>query len=306
MPNTLGHIGIQTLATRGIIRAADVKWIYLGCIIPDLPWILQRAVLFVWPKIDALALRYYCDAQASLLFCLILSAALALLTVQPGRIFAILGGNALLHLLLDASQIKWGNGVHLLAPFSWEASNWGWFWPDSVTGYFLTALGLVALVWFWRSAVNFPAGLRRPPLSRLILLVILGAAYYWMPFWLMAGPEKAGLHDGLLVRNPALRSGRLLEIDRAPYQPDAGGGYITSRYLGRLRVQGINLGQSATLSIRGRFIGENEITVIDYHRHRDGFRDGASYLGLALIVLAWVWYFRKHSRRGRTGEIKQR
>ena len=305
MPNTLGHIGIQTLATRGIIRGADVKWIYLGCIIPDLPWILQRAVLTVLPGIDALALRYYCDVQASLLFCLILSAALALPAVQSGRIFAILGSNALLHLLLDASQIKWGNGVHLLAPFSWEASNWGWFWPDSFSGYFLTALGLAALAGFWRRAVNFPAGLRRPPLSRLILLMILGASYYLMPFWLMTGPEKAGLHDGPLVRDPALRPGQLLEIDRAPYQPGAGGGYITSRYLGQLRVQGMNLGQPATVSIRGRFIGENEIGVLEYHRHRDGFRDGASYLGLALIAFTWVWYFRRHSGRGRTGEIKQ-
>lgn len=219
-----------------------------------------------------------------------------MLTAHAGRVFAILGGNALLHLLLDASQIKWGNGVHLLAPLSWEVSNWGWFWPDSAAGYFLTALGLAALAGFRRSAVNVPAGLRRPPVPRMMLLLMLGAAYFLLPLWLMQGPETAGLHDGPLVRDPALRPGQLLEIDRAPYHPDIDGGYITSRYLGKLQVRGVNLDQPATVSIRGRFIGENEIAVLEYHRHRDGFRDGASYLGLALIVLTWIWYFRREKR----------
>lgn len=290
MPNTLGHIGFQTLATRGLLREADVKWIYLGCIIPDLPWILQRAVLFFWPGIDALALRYYCDVQASLLFCLILSAALALLTIHPGRIFVILGLNTLLHLLLDAGQIRWGGGVHLLAPFSWTPQQWGWFWPDSWPAYLLTALGLAVLAACWRGAISLPAGIRRPSPLRLAALLMWVAAYSLLPFLLMQGPEKAGLHDGPLARNPALRPGQILEIDRAPYQPDGAGGYITSRYLGKLRVQGLSLSRPATVSIRAQFVGEHEIAVLESHLHTNGFRDGASYLGLAGIAFTWLWY----------------
>jgi hypothetical protein len=72
----------------------------------------------------------------------VLSAAAALLAQAFWRTWAILGGNAVLHLILDAMQTKWGNGVHFLVPFSWDLTNWGLFWPESAVTYGLTAFGL--------------------------------------------------------------------------------------------------------------------------------------------------------------------
>ena len=71
MPNTLAHIGLQGLATRKLLRDADLKWIYLSCIIPDVPWIIQRLVRYVIPNIDLYDLRLYAIVQASFLFCLL-------------------------------------------------------------------------------------------------------------------------------------------------------------------------------------------------------------------------------------------
>jgi hypothetical protein len=35
MPNTLAHLGIQGVATLSWLKKADLKWIFIGCIIPD-------------------------------------------------------------------------------------------------------------------------------------------------------------------------------------------------------------------------------------------------------------------------------
>ncbi len=65
MPNTLAHLGVQGLTTRSLLKDADYKWIYLGCIIPDLPWILQRIVMYVYPGIDPYDLRLFVIIQST-------------------------------------------------------------------------------------------------------------------------------------------------------------------------------------------------------------------------------------------------
>ena len=126
MPNTLAHFGIQGVATLVMLRQADPKWIFVGCIIPDVPWILQRIVRPVITDPDLLYdLRLYTIAQASLICCLLLCGAFAVLSANPGRIFAILSLNSCFHLLLDAFQTKWGNGVHrvvyIIGPISLQS-----------------------------------------------------------------------------------------------------------------------------------------------------------------------------------------
>ncbi|HID02690.1 MAG TPA: hypothetical protein EYP18_05730, partial [Desulfobacterales bacterium] len=79
MPNTLVHIAIQTPLTRLGMKEAPLQWIAVGCIIPDIPWIVQRIFTY-FPGIDTLNLRLYTVTQASLIYCLILSLALSMLT----------------------------------------------------------------------------------------------------------------------------------------------------------------------------------------------------------------------------------
>lgn len=117
MPNTLAHIGIQGIATRSIIKDADYKWILIGCIIPDVPWILQRIVSVVF-NVDLYALRLYATVQSSFFFCIILSLVLATFSKQYWRVFIILSTNSFFHLILDSLQTKWANGVHLFAPLN--------------------------------------------------------------------------------------------------------------------------------------------------------------------------------------------
>ena len=82
MPNTLAHLGVQGILTRAVIREADTKWIFLGALIPDFPWIARRAILFLFPQVNFIDLRLYTIAQASLAGCLLLATAISLLTYK--------------------------------------------------------------------------------------------------------------------------------------------------------------------------------------------------------------------------------
>lgn len=52
MRNTIAHFGVHGLATRGLLPKASLPLVYLGCMIPDVPWISQRIVNALIPRID--------------------------------------------------------------------------------------------------------------------------------------------------------------------------------------------------------------------------------------------------------------
>ena len=106
MPNTLAHIGLQAIVTRAVFRGADLKWVYLGVVIPDLPWILRRAEGVFLPNISAYDARLYATVQSTLVLSLVLCAALACFPIRWRAVFAILALGSLMHLLLDSLQEK--------------------------------------------------------------------------------------------------------------------------------------------------------------------------------------------------------
>lgn len=151
MPNTIAHIGINGLLTRSLIKTSDLFWIYFGTLIPDFPWIFQRAVETFFPSINGYDLRLFAIVQATLFLSILFSGAMAFLSDSPKKTFLILSFGSLLHLLLDSLQIKWANGVHLIAPFNWELLNFSLFWPESSPTYILTLGGIVYFIFNWKS-----------------------------------------------------------------------------------------------------------------------------------------------------------
>jgi hypothetical protein len=288
MPNTLAHVGFQGLTTRALLRGADFKWIYVGCILPDLPWIFQRFVRAVFSGVDPYDLRLYVIVQSSLFFCLLLSFALATLSAHFWRTFAILGINSFLHLLLDAFQTKWANGVHFLAPFNWQLTNFGLFWPESFITYLFTGFGLAYFVWSWRVSVKIPLDLKWQPAIRGLALFALLTAYFATPLMLLDGPEKANNHFVKTFRTQKGRTGSYVEIDRVAYDDNASGGVIHTFAQEELNVDGMPLNSSSAVSVRGTFITQDRIRVKEYHVHAHLIRDSGSYLGLTLVALLWI------------------
>ncbi|HEX3035217.1 MAG TPA: hypothetical protein VHT73_08795 [Thermodesulfobacteriota bacterium] len=287
MPNTLAHIGVQGLATQILIRDADPKWIYVGCIIPDLPWILQRFIRVAFSGIDLYDVRLYAVVQSSLFFSLILSVALAALSTHLWRVFSILALNSLLHLLFDPFQLKWANGVHLFAPISWEMTNFGFFWPESLPTYLLTGLGLIYFLWNWRRGITIPVDINLRSATRLFIPTTLIIIYFVVPFFLLDGPERADNHFVRTLQNTDDRAGKYIEIDRDSYSHSPSGDSLQTFAGEELEVEGMALEHSATVSVRGTFVTDDKIHVHEYHVHY-AFRDIASYVGLTLIAIIWI------------------
>lgn len=288
MPNTLAHLGIQTLASRAAIRAPDPKWIFLGCVIPDLPWIARRVVATFASGIDPIDLRLYAIVQATLVVSLLLCGALALVSQAPKKIFAILSLNTLLHLLFDALQTKWGNGVHLFAPVSWETWNLGLFWPESVVTLVVTVLGLGIIGWtFWRG-VEQPVGLCGNRPVQILGAAVLLSAYLALPLALLRGAEASDTHFLRTLRSGPARAGQEIAVDRANFTRDERGSRLRMYSGEEVAVIGRVPAQSAVVSVRGRFSDSSTLVIDELHVHAGRQRDLGSYIGLALVALAWL------------------
>ena len=82
MPNTIAHFAVNGLVTRRLLPAASLPLVYAGCVVPDLPWIAQRAINTLAPGADPYDVRLYCVNQASLVSCILFSAAAAVVFVR--------------------------------------------------------------------------------------------------------------------------------------------------------------------------------------------------------------------------------
>lgn len=281
MPNTLVHLAIQGLCGRPWMRPGDLRWLALGSTVPDLPWVLQRA-LRALAEPDLLALRAYCVVQSSLAVSLLLCGALATLASRPARAFVWLGSASLVHLLLDALQHKWGNAVLLFAPLSWERVQWGLAWPEHFLTWVLSAVGVAVAIAFRRGEPPWVV----PPFSRqLILGAVLGLAYLLLPLSLSPAARAANLHSLQVLSDAASRAGKPIAFDRVRYEvaPD-GRGLIVSWTGETFEATGERPTEAAVLSLRGRFLDASTIEIHAFHRHYRYARQVASLLGLALVV----------------------
>ncbi|GJL62387.1 MAG: hypothetical protein NPIRA04_10410 [Nitrospirales bacterium] len=304
MPNVLAHFGIQGVLTRSVIPSADPKLISLGCVLPDLPWILQRAALSIVPGIDPYTLRLYVIVQASLFMTLLLCGAVASLSTTPGSIFGILAASAIFHLGLDALQIKWANGVHFFAPLSWELFNVGLFWPESWPTYLLTGFGLGYVVWSWKSAIKIQSYYRPLSIKRLGLCLGLLIVYVISPLVFLDGPLIADNHFVNTLKTKRERVGRPVEFDRKLYVKGSTGDVLKG-FGEEFNVRGQTLDHQATVSIRGRFVELDTIEFLDVHEHVSWFRDWSSYLGLLALIGMWAmagWRYYHYAERGKSLE----
>jgi len=290
VPNVLAHFGVQPVATRGVMRHADFKWVFLGCVIPDVPWILFRAISTVVPAVDPYGLRLYAIAQASLVVSLLLCGAVALLSSRPRLVFTVLSFNLLLHLLIDATQTKWGTGVHLFAPITWQQWNAGLYWPDSPITYVLTAGGLVAWVWAWLRRDDSTSLSARPQTKKwsLIASTLLLSAYVVVPLGLRDGPLAADNQSVKTLLERDSRVGRPVQFDRERYERGPAGDTLFSFANEGFAVRGKRARSSTSVSARATFVAQDTVLIQALHEHVPGLRDLSSYLGLILLLLLWI------------------
>ncbi|MFQ6550869.1 hypothetical protein AAD018_000820 [Aestuariibius insulae] len=299
MPATLGHIGIQTVLTRLGYRRADFKWILLGCILPDLPWIGQR-LAGAFTDLPPIEVRIYAIAQSSLAVSLLLCAALALFSRNRLAVFLTLAAGSLLHLLLDALQTKIGNGVLLFAPFDWHLTNFGLFWPEDSATLIFFALGLGVLAYIAVRERPDGSDLILPRKGAALAVLLLMTAYLTAPLALRSSVLAADLHDVATLADAENRTGKELELDRARLIIENREPTLAIWTRERLTVTGSATGvltEPAKVSIRGRFESPTTLEVTLMQWHHGQLRDWASYLGLAVIALWWAFSLLHRLRR---------
>ena len=323
MPNTLIHLAVQGSASAGALRIAprlrretwawDWPLILLGAVLPDLPWIVQRVLrttllrfgVASTPEGDPIFydLRLFAGVQSSLAFCLLLAAACALVTRRPSRCFFVLGVGALLHLLLDATQIKWANGVLLLAPFDWRLFRFDWLWPEHALIPWLSLMsfcGVAALVWRIsppeERLLAWGSRHRRRRFAALLLL----ALYLLGPLALAGRLEASGAYSISALRSE--RVGEPVELGTAwvfeSEEPSGGptGPAILSMRTMSERWLRLDAGSPVALapgrwSVRGELIerdGGIALHVTDAHLHPRRLREYSSILGLVIVSAVWL------------------
>jgi hypothetical protein len=276
MPNTLGHFGIQGAASRVLFGHVDPRWIMIGCVIPDVPWITQRVAQAVAPGLDPYGMRLYFVAQASLVGSLVLCAACAVLTRKPRLLFFLLGFNVLAHLLLDACQTKWGNGIAMMAPISWSLWNFELFWPEHWLSHGLTGLGVLFVAWAWRHGLWGPLELdtRHWPLALLLLLV-----YATLPAALVPSAYEADVHDTKTLKEA--RIGEAVAFDREEFdhrlKPWNHRAYT---------LRGQAPSAKAIVSLEGVLVAADTLRVEQLHIHAGRSRDIPTLLGLGILATA--------------------
>jgi len=296
LPNTLAHLGVAGVATRSVITAADLKWIYFGSIIPDLPWMFQRFAWMFFPDINLYDLRLYVIIQSTLLFGIILSLALTSLSKEYLKTFLILTFSCLIHLLLDSLEIKWANGVHLFAPLSWKLLSFNLFWNESIVMYLITLFGLLYFLITFSKGIIAPLALELTKQRRWFMFFIAALVYFILPLFILNLPREADNHYVKTLENVDERPGKYFEIDRRPYRFEKGVGIINTFADEDIELQNMDLKSSETISIKARFINEKTAEVIDYHVYSVLFRDGSTYAGLFLIIIFWIFSFSKSRR----------
>ncbi len=289
MPNTLAHVGVQTVLTRSLLKDADIKWIYLGCVIPDLPWIVKRFILLAHPSIEQLWLQAYLLLQATLLFSLLLSAALACLSARKLQTFLILASCSLVHLLLDATQTKWGNGADLWIPFDWQMLNFGWYWPEHWFSYVMTLWGLAVMIFYWRESTSRAPDIVLNWSNTMACLILLGS-YCLLPLVLIDQARQQDSHyNGTLYSDD--RTGKAIAFDRKTVKRGEHGEWLVDLYGEWVALDGVVGDDLQIVSVQGRFSQQNRIAVSDYRVHPGLLRNYLSLVGLFLVALIWGWSF---------------
>jgi len=286
VPNTLAHFAVQGLGSRCVCSRIDLKWVFLGCVIPDIPWVILRILGFLTGSISY-EFVLHASVQASLAYCVLLSMVFALLSERPRLIFLVLAVNALAHLLLDALEIKWGNGVHLFAPFNWELLRLGLVWPDSRFIGIMSLLGLVVGIWALVGKAATPIRIQFIS-ARVLAAGVLLSIYFISPIFLLDGPYSSDVQSIATLKEKEQRAGKTLKADRWPYEHRSDGDFVIARSGETLQIVDGLRATSSLVSFTGRFVSINEIRIDQLHEYHSNWRDLASYLGLGLIILVWA------------------
>lgn len=291
MPNTLAHIGLQVSATKAVAKDFDVRLVLVGCLIPDLPWILQR-LLNVTP-LDVLDVRAYTLTMASPFFCTIFALGFGLFFKRWMWVFAGVSIQCLLHLLLDGLQDKKGAGVHWFAPFNWTEFSFPIFPMEGWIIHTASILGIcVSILILWLTIKHLPkwriSSMSSVPRIKGGLIITLFGIYTLLPLALLDQPINANVHNLAIWERLIEREGKQIRLDRCQFAPGSPAKIKDSLSKDWISISGIDLKEPATVSLIATFIKADQLRADSYFVHTKGLRSFYTMIGLGFILLIFL------------------
>lgn len=284
MPNWIVHIGLTFLLFKVIpIRLKDFRLILIGSVLPDVAAIVYVLVLDVL-KLPAMYQKFvvwYFQPWHTPFMAFFYSWALALLFKgNKIKIFLLIYSAALVHFLLDATQIHVGYWQLLGYPFSFANLNFNLFYVSSPIYLVLTFFSFGLLVWaFIIQNEKIQFDFKLAPIS-LILLVFI----FLLPFFTKEAFYKNNYHYLQFFSNQSSFEGQPIEVS-------------VSKVVHLNPLQCIELGKKLTLdykddssikigddiSFKGVF--HNGSIKITFLKHHTGFHNKVitSLLGLLFL-----------------------
>jgi hypothetical protein len=283
LPSLMVHYGTTLLAGWPVRHQSVTTALLLGATWPDVPWMALR-VLDLWsPDELRIPLRLYAQAFHTPLMCLWGGLIFACFMQRPRPQALAFIGAAWFHLVLDAFQTRYGNGVALLYPFSWRVYDFELFWPDGTIGLILLAMSTaVVLHAFWKGLE--PLHLRRPSWLRVTALTL---GYLLMPLATWHAAFDANVFNALFIYFPSALEGKEVGFERNA---------LVSSKPPRLRTwydHHLALDQvpdearpGDVVSLRGTY-GEGQLKVRQFHIHSLDLHSTPSIVAFVMLVLAF-------------------
>ncbi len=281
MPNLLTHFGATYLLFWPLPWRIDLRLLFLGALLPDLPWIIYRALERL-TALDPINLLAYLIPFSTPIVVLLVAACIALLHQRPLTCFGILGTAGVLNIVLDALQTRPVSGPLLLYPFSFRQYSLHWFWSEDIISYVAVGVSLVCIAFALRRPI-WPTPFRLQNLGLVVSLLfgicvlislthkpLIAQNVYTLGF--ASQPEK---WEGEWV---TLEFDPVVERNLVQVHPSRG---LRVQVMGDVDLQP---GEGVTL---GGFYRDGKIYPEMIRRHRGGLRDLFSYAALLIFVAVW-------------------
>ncbi len=279
MPDLLTHFGATYLLFRPL-PWIDLRLLFLGALLPDLPWILNRA-LGKLTALDPISLFAYVIPFSTPLVVLLVAACVALFHQRPLTCFWILGTAGLLNIGLDFLQTRPADAPLLLYPFSFRQYSLQWFSSGDIISYLAVGGSLVCIAFALRYSTQ-PTPFR---LKNLGIVVPLMFGICLLPLFTVEDLIAQNVYALGFASQPEKWEGKLVSLEDPVVEPNVV--EVSPSHGLRVQVMGdVQLQPGDGVTLRG-YYRDGKIYPEMIHRHRRGLRNLFSYTALLIFVAVW-------------------
>ena len=282
MPDWLVHLGFAYVMAR-LIKLRDLKLFFLGSLLPD----VSRVALYFTDlaHLDPVSSHLYFMPFHTPFMAALVSSVISLFSQNFKKCFFLIFLGAILHLALDLTQYRMGNGVLLFYPFSFRQFYFSLFWSGDNVSIFLRvlAIGVLVICLLKKRPVRRPLSLKTAnlkiafPLMVLVLVIPLSTTSLMM---------KNNVDYLDFFAHPQKWEGKKVELYKAKIIST---NPVIVREMGVMfeLVTSEEFREGDRICIQGTY-KEGRIIPVFIHRYRGPSKSMVSLAGLLFFILVWI------------------